>query len=284
VTTRVATHEMRHPRPLAEEAFVTLDGLLAEAHEREPVDTLCAICDAAMAAAAFGSASEMEHDRILRAFRIEAQAGAALFDLALRPGETCTYRLGERIVSLRSLVAHEYTLPLDWCNAYASSCIVRDTSSTRRLATVPADVLRRSTSVMDVDAYNFTLVEGLRALELCDPRARDLLSRACEAAGSEHAQVSPEWAHYLGQPLATLALCIVDREVDAIHDALVWALEQHRAFWGKTDRPTRRPRSEDPFGVIARWPLGLACLAYDRGIPIDVESSYIPGWIIRRER
>jgi hypothetical protein len=62
------------------------------------------------------------------------------------------------------------------------------------------------------------------------------------------------------------------------------ALLEHRAFWaqppsagGVTD-----DHREHAHGVLALGPLGLACLAHDRGIPIEVESPYIPKWIVRR--
>lgn len=39
----------------------------------------------------------------------------------------------------------------------------------------------------------------------------------------------------------------------------------------------------DPSGWLALEPLGIACLARQRGIPVDVESDYIPAWLVRRD-
>ena len=36
-------------------------------------------------------------------------------------------------------------------------------------------------------------------------------------------------------------------------------------------------------GFIAIGPLGLAALAHDRGIAIDVSSGYLPAWLLRGE-
>jgi Immunity protein 49 len=284
MTAILAKHPMRDPRSAADRAFETLDYLVKTVHQGAPVDTLCAITDETMAAIAFGSSCDVDHSRILAAFRIEAQAGAALFDLGMYPGEARTYLLGGHTVALRAEAVHDYTLPLDWLNAYSAASAVRDRTIARRLADVPLEVVRRSASVMDFDEYNCALVDGLGAVELHQPRAREVLSRACELAGPKHASVSPEWAQFLGKPLATLALRLAERDVDAFNAALGSAVEQHAVYWSKNIKTAGVSRRDDPFGVLARWPLGLACLAHDRGIPVEVQSSYIPEWIVRGER
>ncbi|MEU3510314.1 Imm49 family immunity protein [Streptomyces longwoodensis] len=40
--------------------------------------------------------------------------------------------------------------------------------------------------------------------------------------------------------------------------------------------------AEDPSGAVALGPLALACLAHDGGIPIDVESDYLPKHLLQR--
>jgi hypothetical protein len=64
------------------------------------------------------------------------------------------------------------------------------------------------------------------------------------------------------------------------NQALVEALELHKAYWTADE-----DRANDPEGRIALGPLAVACLAYDGGIPIEVESDYLPkhllqpGWL-----
>jgi Immunity protein 49 len=236
----------------------------------------------AMALVAYGAASNAPRDQILDAFRIEAQAGVALFDLGAHPGEDRTYALGSRTVTLRTESAHGETLPIEWLYAYSAACAVRDGGSAQRLAAVPPEVVRRSMRVMNYDEYNCALVEGLGALHRNDPRARALLSQARDLAEPERASVAPEWAKCMGRPLAELGLRIVEGEPNAFNVALAGAVEQHKAYWSKNAKTAGLSRRDDPHGILALWPLGLACLAHDRGMPIDVESDYIPGWIIRR--
>ena len=47
-------------------------------------------------------------------------------------------------------------------------------------------------------------------------------------------------------------------------------MTRHKIYWGSEDN------SMDGYGFIAWGPLALSCLAYDAGIPIEVESDYLP--------
>jgi hypothetical protein len=254
---------------------------LDEVTKRRPVDSLLNVIHDAKSAAAYGAVINAPHQQILDAFRMEAQAGAALFDLAIHPGEDRVQTLGDRSVTVRTESAHSQTVPIDWLDVYSAACAARDEVSARSLAEVPPDVVRRSQRVMQYDDYNLVLVEGLGALHRNDVRARELLLQARGLADPEHATVATEWANRLARPLIEFALSIVDGEPDAVNAALTAAVEQHKAYWSKNARIGGLSRRDDPDGYLAFWPLGLACLAHDRGVPIDVESDYIPAWIIR---
>ncbi|MFY4723437.1 immunity 49 family protein [Streptomyces sp. LaBMicrA B280] len=60
---------------------------------------------------------------------------------------------------------------------------------------------------------------------------------------------------------------------------LVEALELHQQHWTADEE-----RAEDPEGRLALGPLAIACLAYDGGIPIEVESDYLPQHLLQRGR
>jgi hypothetical protein len=72
----------------------------------------------------------------------------------------------------------------------------------------------------------------------------------------------------------------VRKDEEGFSPALVEALKLHKAYWTLTE-----DRSTDIDGAVALGPLAIACLAYDAGFPIDVESDYLPkhllthGWL-----
>ncbi|WP_078660702.1 Imm49 family immunity protein [Streptomyces sp. NRRL B-24484] len=46
-------------------------------------------------------------------------------------------------------------------------------------------------------------------------------------------------------------------------------------------RPSTPARPLDTTGLVAPAPLAMACLAHDAGMPIDVESEYLPHHLLR---
>lgn len=68
------------------------------------------------------------------------------------------------------------------------------------------------------------------------------------------------------------------KNTDRFNQALYDALLAHKQKLVDLEMTTRRDRQ------LAWVPMGLAAVAYDRGIPIEVESDYAPGWLIRGEQ
>ena len=66
-------------------------------------------------------------------------------------------------------------------------------------------------------------------------------------------------------------------QVGAALKALVRALQLHKEYWTKDE--DRRLTTE---GAVALGPLAVACLAYDVGMPIEVESEYLPEYLLKR--
>jgi hypothetical protein len=283
MSTVITTHPTRDQRQFFTADVDGVAYFMGAVAKGRPVDALVDVIHSAMGVVGYGAAINAPHDQILDAFRIAAQAGAALFDLAVHPNADRSYTLAALPVTLRTESAHGQTLPIEWLDEYSAACAVRDHASARQLAEVHPDVVLRSMRVMRYDECQRVLVEGLGALHLNDPHARALLLRARELAGPEHATVAPEWAKRVGRPLAELALRIAEGEPGAFNAALATAVQQHKAYWGKNVKLLGLSRRDWHEGIVARWLLGLACLAHDRGIPIDVESDYIPAWIIRRD-
>jgi hypothetical protein len=65
-------------------------------------------------------------------------------------------------------------------------------------------------------------------------------------------------------------------DAKGFQEALYAALVAHRNFWGRPDEVEADP------GWIAWGVTGLACLAHDRGWPLEIESEYMPASLITR--
>jgi hypothetical protein len=78
-------------------------------------------------------------------------------------------------------------------------------------------------------------------------------------------------------PPLNLFLQFLKRDVDQFNTALVEALQLHKEYWTKDE--DRRLTTDGP---VALGPPGVACLAYDVGMPVDVESEYLPKHLLKR--
>jgi Immunity protein 49 len=75
-----------------------------------------------------------------------------------------------------------------------------------------------------------------------------------------------------------MILRIIEGDAQAFNESLAKALELHKKHYSSDER-----MSGDPRGFIAIAPLGITCYAYDAGFPIEVESDYIPKYIVERQ-
>jgi hypothetical protein len=63
---------------------------------------------------------------------------------------------------------------------------------------------------------------------------------------------------------------------EKFNEALVDALRWHREYWTADDG-----RAINSDGLVAFGPLAIACLAHDKGFPIEVESEYLPKALLK---
>ena len=67
---------------------------------------------------------------------------------------------------------------------------------------------------------------------------------------------------------------LICQEPGPFNEALQRAVEQHKKYWSAAKR------KNDPAGFIALGPLAFACRAHDIGLPVTVESDYLPRRLI----
>jgi len=214
-----------------------------------------------------------------RGLRIMADAVVALFRLAAHPGESTTFAIEDVSFTVFIPGQHRTADPIQWMNAFSAAAAVRHASAMRELVEVTREVLDHSQLTAVWHSYAFPRVYALQALARRDPSAGALLASVrAEAAKLDRDDTERDLL------VAEMALAerLHEGNAAAFNDALERALLAHRAHWTRAALPDESiaNRSNHPDGFIALLPLALACLAHDRGIAIEIESAYIPRWIV----
>jgi hypothetical protein len=128
-------------------------------------------------------------------------------------------------------------------------------------------------AAFDADALHATLSDTTSYARAChavlrgeDPRPH-LRNALAKTSGDEH------W-ECLRNPRARLLERIAADDADGFNTVLAEMLGLYRDYYSTGDR------TDDPYGQLSFDALGLACLAHDRGIPVRVESDYLPRAVI----
>jgi hypothetical protein len=205
--------------------------------------------------------------------QIAADAGAALFDAALRPeGEEITVRvLGERMTTATG----------PWSKANAGrwltvawlAVISRQKHLVERLCAVPVDVLRASGAEHPPFVYPWQ--EMVRLFLTGGEITPGLVAAAID--GTEDAEPH-DHVRLVAYPQIVLLYQVLRRDGDKVNDFLRRAVDSHREYW------TAPERSASPDGLVALGPLAIAVLARRVGLDVTVESEYLPRNLLTGDR
>jgi immunity protein 49 of polymorphic toxin system len=187
------------------------------------------------------------------------QAGAALFLTATRPtGDPVEFRYDDEIIHRPATGPTRDCTALAWLQTMYLAIVARDRPRIDLLAGVPVDLLR---------ADDDFLVAWVRALQVFARGEQGLVEAVLEAMrGTEHAPAKSVGA--LMFPPMELFYRYTQRDYVAFPKSLRAALDLHKRYWA--DEP------QSPASAVALGPLAMVCLARDAGLPIDVESAYLP--------
>ncbi|MFG2380757.1 immunity 49 family protein [Streptomyces avermitilis] len=169
-----------------------------------------------------------------------------------------------------------YTNAGNWLTSLWFAIVCRDQARMAHLCRFPIGLLRASGAQGDEYAYHW--VDALQTYWLEEPGLIEKLTDTIEASHPDVATIAPRdlLQNILYQPI-NLFHRFLRKDHAAFNEALVEALELHKAYWTATEE-----RARDIAGSLALGPLAIACLAYDAGFPIEVESHYLPHHLLRR--
>ncbi|MCP2339961.1 immunity 49 family protein [Actinomadura rupiterrae] len=198
------------------------------------------------------------------ALAVASEATAAAFRLASVPeGTAITVQLAGRAEELPACGPAGDASDWAYGQAAALMWVVRSSADSAVLAAFDPGDLRRTRK--DTNDYARACHAVLRG-EDPRPHLRDLLSKAPSDAHGE----------CLRHPRVRLLDRIAEDDADGFNAVLAEALGLYRDYYSAGDN------IGDPAGQLHLDALGLACLAHDRGIPVRVESDYLPRTLIER--
>ncbi|MFF3428621.1 immunity 49 family protein [Streptomyces sp. NPDC002602] len=203
------------------------------------------------------------------------QLGAAVFATE-SAGEGTVPCLIDRQVRVLPAGSDEAASTLGtWLDTFWLAVVCRDQTRIAELCRFPLDRL----IAVGFEEYLSHWVDALRTYGLRGPGLVERLTRAVENSSPDVAVRVPRdlLEGVLAPPIHLFSL-FVTGDANGFNEVLVRALELHRAYW------TAEGRSEKPGGHLALGPLALACLALDAGMPVRVESGYLPHHLLHRSR
>ncbi|MEU4083007.1 immunity 49 family protein [Streptomyces aureus] len=205
------------------------------------------------------------------------QVGSALFDAAMASEGPVACRIGSHgeVKNLPATGPTSSTHAGAWVTSFYLAVICRDNARVDRLAQVPVALLRESGAVFD--EYIYSWVETLQGLVSGRADVGSSLEAAFHGTDPEVAHVADkETLLKILYPPVNLFYRLVKPDPGEFNEALTDALTWHKEYW--TDNEARSLSSD---GLVALGPLALACMAFDNGFPIEVESEYLPRFLLQ---
>ncbi|MFD9973930.1 immunity 49 family protein [Streptomyces sp. NPDC059017] len=204
------------------------------------------------------------------------QVGSAMFAAATRTEGTIQCRVNHELRTVPATGPQSHADAGNWITAFWFAIVCRDQNRMTQLCEVPLDLLRASGA--EYDEYIYHWVDALQAYWLERPGLVDKLGAAIQSSYPDVARITEKdlLEKILYQPI-NLFHRFLRKDHDGFNQALMEALQLHKAYWTATEE-----REESVEGCLALGPLAIACLAYDAGFPIGVESDYLPGELLNR--
>ncbi|MFF4181957.1 immunity 49 family protein [Streptomyces sp. NPDC001691] len=205
------------------------------------------------------------------------QTGSALFASATAPeGSTVECMIAHKERAIPASGIRHYVNAGTWLQAFWLAVICRDQNRMTQLCQVTVDQLRSSGA--EFEEYIYSWVEALQAYWLQRPELGEKLVAAFDGTDPENIRfVDRELMLKILYPPLNVFYRFITQDTEKFSEALTQAVQLHREYW--TDGEERR---EDLDGAVALAPLALACLAFDAGMPVEVESEYLPENLLDR--
>ncbi|THA55946.1 immunity 49 family protein [Streptomyces sp. A1136] len=202
------------------------------------------------------------------------QLGSAIFATVCADEGAVECRINRQMRTLPAEGPASYADLGTWLTTFWLALVCRDRQRLTQLAEVPLARIASS----GYDAFVEHWVDALQTYWLQGPDLVEKLTLAVEKSQPEVATLAPpSLLQTVLAPPINLFYLLITNNPTGFNEFLVQALELHKAYWTADEK-----RAEKPDGHLALAPLALACHAFDGGMPIDVESGYLPHHLLTR--
>ena len=198
------------------------------------------------------------------------QVHSAVFAATAPDRETVTCKIRQEERHLATTGPQTYLNANTWLNAFYLAVICREAARLDMLAQIPVSLLRDFGGALDEYAYAW--VETLQSFWLRRDDLRTHLVRAVDLTAPDQARVvDAEEMSKLRYPPVMMLYRYLRRDAAGFNEALADAVRWHKEYWTADE-----DRAQNILGVVALAPLAIACLAKANGIPVEVETEYLP--------
>ncbi|MCZ1019827.1 immunity 49 family protein [Streptomyces noursei] len=201
------------------------------------------------------------------------QVGSAVFAAATTTEEHVQCRIAHKERTLEATGPQWYVNPGAWISAFYLAVVCRERDRITALSQVPMSLLRENGSRFD--EYHYAWIDTLQTYWR---GGTDLGSKLVAAVDGTDPAVAtdPETAGKLLYPSMEMFHRFLRKDRDGFNKALANALQWHKEYWSEESRALHAS------GLVAVGPLAMACFAHDAGMPIEVESEYLPAVLLGR--
>ncbi|MFF7854803.1 Imm49 family immunity protein [Streptomyces sp. NPDC007904] len=207
------------------------------------------------------------------------QVGSALFASATAPeGSTVECVIAHEVRTIPAVGITHFVDAGTWLDAFWLAVVCRDQERMTQLCQVPIDTLRASGAVFEEYIYHW--VDTLQTYWLERPGLGDKLTAAFDGTDPDRLRfMDRETMLKVLYPPINLFYRFIGQDADQFNEALVQALHLHKEYWTANEERQETSDGDIPLAILA-----LTCLAHDAGRPIEVESEYLPGHLVKRSR
>ncbi|MFI1398184.1 immunity 49 family protein [Streptomyces sp. NPDC020681] len=206
------------------------------------------------------------------------QVGSGLFISGAAESGPTPSRVGTKgeIKNLPATGPQDYLHAGNWLTAYYLAVICRENERLDQLARIPVSFLRASGA--EIDECLYAWVETLQNAWFSRPETWDTLAAAIDGTDPEapHIADAELMLNILYPPMEVFHRYQL-QEPEPFNSALEKAVTWHREYWSGDEA-----RAVSGAGLVALGPLAIACMAFDADIPVEVESEYLPRYLVER--
>lgn len=204
----------------------------------------------------------------LEALRLASEYGVGLFRRgSATPDETVTFDAAGQSISVAGGTSEFNTAPR-WLSAYGAAMVLRDTDAADSLAGYNPIDFEGS-----YDQYHIAIACALMAEHNGSADTAAVYDEAVKQA--QNASMFPEWGKKVGLPLARMARAVYEKKSDGFSELVAEALEGYAQLYG------RKGENHLAEAVLPLAHIGLCARALDRSMTLEVESDYLPDWMLK---